>query len=433
MVLENSSALSSDEFSDGAPASDDDQYSISPKNPKSINIDTAKFPKPIPIIGPLFGFNDQLLSKLVNARIQRATEVLQRNVTAEEATAIAYWTAKNMSLISYGGPIGIAAGAWRAYSTANTFRLPFYQPNLEKFNGTVWPAARLSLLRGPRAVAAWHLCRLLAYGTLGNFFGKLFAINYGTSVMAVGEATDPRLKDYVQAFTNAAQTARGRLPNQPRQPGAVDGVQQKDASAQWRDHRREMEDDASPTSGAYGDTDPRSADIPVALENGISDQGSQMQDRRRGPSAQASDREGQPNGLGSDKQPLLFDDFDDASPTGGRDMENTGTAEGSAWDRIRQQAGTQPATSRRTAFPSGQTEQPSYPGNRARVRGRYHDQERPNPANRGDDRDDRDTFYRSEAERESAREKAQKEFDARVEQERRGGDFSGDNGEQKRW
>lgn len=43
------------------------------------------------------------------------------------------------------------------------------------------------------------------------------------------------------------------------------------------------------------------------------------------------------------------------------------------------------------------------------------------------------TFSKTEEERNLAQIEAQKEFDARVEKERRGGDFSSGNGDQKRW
>ncbi len=49
----------------------------------------------------------------VQHRIDGVVKVLQRPVTPDEATALAYWTMKRMSLMSYGAPIGIAFGAWR--------------------------------------------------------------------------------------------------------------------------------------------------------------------------------------------------------------------------------------------------------------------------------------------------------------------------------
>ena len=42
-------------------------------------------------------------------------------------------------------------------------------------------------------------------------------------------------------------------------------------------------------------------------------------------------------------------------------------------------------------------------------------------------------FSKTEEERNYAKEEAQKEFDARVERERRGGDFSQGGGDQRRW
>ena len=67
MVLENSSdTTGGDPFNENPPASDDDPYSSSTPQagPSNYRIDIANLPKPVPIIGPLTGWNDQFFLKV---------------------------------------------------------------------------------------------------------------------------------------------------------------------------------------------------------------------------------------------------------------------------------------------------------------------------------------------------------------------------------
>ena len=129
-----------------------------------------------------------------------------------------------------------------------------------------------------------------------------------------------------------------------------------------------------------------------------------------------------------DKEAQSFDDsFDEASTTVRRGMEDTVAVGESAWDRIRRQASGQPAGNRGSNWPAGQEQQAPRPGQRAwRRDSQRHPRERPETG-------DSISYSKSEEERQLARAEAQKEFDDRVEQERRSGDFSSDNGDQKRW
>ncbi len=84
---------------------------------------------------------------------------------------------------------------------------------------------------------------------------------------------------------------------------------------------------------------------------------------------------------------------------------------GSAWDRIRK----------------GENLDPQKPES-------AWSKQRPSPPGQSSGSSNNDfTYNKSEEERNYAKDEAQKEFDARVERERRGGDFSKGNGDQKRW
>jgi hypothetical protein len=95
MVLDNSSATAQpDSFSDSAPADDIDAYSnYDGGNPNGQNyhIDMAGLPQPMPIIGPLLGWNQQHLEKKIGVRIAAASNVVNRPLSQEEFSARAYW------------------------------------------------------------------------------------------------------------------------------------------------------------------------------------------------------------------------------------------------------------------------------------------------------------------------------------------------------
>jgi len=423
MVLEDSSAVDTSPLDAGAPPSDDDPYSNS-QSRAGFHIDRSGFPKPIPIIGPLFGYNDKLFSRVLQQKAQVAGTALKRPVNQDEANALAYWTAKQISIFSYGAPLGIAAGWWRAYSTTSTFGFPFWKPNLETFNAEVWPP-RIGLLRGNRAIAAWHATRMLAYGVVGNYVGQILFGSYSMSVSTVGELSDPRLKDYMDAIRQQAQQRRGTLPNPSRGPAVAHGPQQ-------RDRRHDTTEDASPTGGLYGDDGDDSAGFENDTEGGIAEENLSVQGRGiRWPQANQT----QPLSAGqtgpSVTQDRSFDPFDDASPTGEQGVTaDTTPSDGSAWERIRRGAisgsGGKPASN----WPSARS--PQAPG-----QGSTGSWKKQSDAAQREDRErttgDSFAFSKADEEQNSAREKAQKEFDARVERERRGGDFSSSGGDQRRW
>ncbi len=417
MVLDDVHPVGSGGFSDDAPDSDSDPYSSLESSSSAVVLDTSQLPRPFPILGPIFGYNSQLLSKLVNKRIEAAVKMLDRPATEDEATAIAYWTAKQIAVTSWGAPLGIAAGVWRAYQTSDTFRFPFYKPEPNTFRALAWPSARVAFLSGPRALAAWHATRVLAYGLMGSFVGRILLTSYGMSVSTVGEITDPRLKSYVEAVRKVAQSARGRLPNQSQKPATTIG----------KDRRSEIGDNTSPDIEDYGDT--KSIESPAIVEDAVMpDPNLKTLQRVARPSRESYPADSNARSFQLEKQAQSLDEtFDDASPTSGKGMEGTGAAGGSAWERIRRQASGQPVGNQGSNQPAGQAQAGSRLDQRAwRRDSQRHAREEPAAG-------DSISYSKSEEERQLARDEAQKEFDARVEQERRGGGFHAGSGDQKRW
>ena len=415
MVLENASAsTSSDSFADSAPTSDADPYSDSqPGGSMEYHIDTSKFPKPIPIIGRLLGYNEALYSKSLQARIHYMSELLGRPPTQEEATAVAYYTAKNMSIYSYGAPVGVAAGCWRAYNSRSTFQFPFYRPNPETFTPDRFPPG-IGAITGIRAMACWHAARASSYAALGMLFSQLIFASYGATTAAVGELTDTRLKAVAAAIQARAQKQRGALPGMQgttkvpnRGPQVGTQHDSSDGSSQ---------DDASPTGGMFEEENTQEA--PGSFGGNVSgstQKGGQWPSRPAPLPAQQRSEE-------PDAQP--FDAWDDASPTGGQVITPSSTPEsqGSAWDRVRR--GDRGASGPSNSSRKTQSNQSPWARQQSDTQKEQIE---------GSTTGDSFAFSKTEEERTYAKDEAQKEFDARVERERRGGDFGKGNGDQRRW
>lgn len=311
--------------------------------------------------------------------------------------AMTFYTAKQLAIMSYGAPLGLAGAFWRAYTTRTSFRFPFYKPDLAKFSFDAFPTTKLAVVRGPPAMMVWHGLRYLTYGYIGKVIGEILLGSYGASVALVGEMQDSRLKSYIEEMRKAIKAGlekksdgigqRGRSQPVP-QIGQVGGVAQ---------------DDASPTGGMFGQDDTAPQD-----DNGASQPIPQRSAwARRTPPPQAPHIPAQD----AQAESKPFDMFDDASPTSGaqqgmiEDTQPQRTQQsGSAWDRIRR--GDRPPPPPRQA-PRSQVQ---------------------SPEQRGDN-----DYMRSQRSEESkySKEQAQKEFDAQIERERSGGDFNG--GAAKKW
>ncbi|KAF4631370.1 hypothetical protein G7Y89_g6764 [Cudoniella acicularis] len=389
MVLPNSSRSDDDPFADSSPPSDSDPYSSSYAEVR-IPTTTDGLPQPFPIFGRLFGDTDADFSKLLGWKIEQSKTVLHRPLTQPEIDAFAYWTARQISILSYSSPVALAAGLYRTYSTRLEFRFPFYKPNLATFNTAVFPHPRMAMVTGPRATIMWHIFRAFGYTSMASIFSKMFFGSYAASVGGVGEVTDKRLKAYVEAVRGQVQQRRGGLP------GAMGKVPAERVP-------KKQEDDASPTGGMFNE---EVAESPY------------QEDVQQPPAPPRPQTYPAPP---SQPQSDSFDYFDNASPTASTVSSNTSlpTPTGSVWERVRR--GERPPTSSSQA-PSQAQSKPSGSWEERRKSG-----------------DDSFSFSKTDEERNYAKEEQQKEFDARVERERRGGNFSAGglnrrgDGDQKRW
>lgn len=413
MVLENSSSKEANESFDSIPASDNDPYASSEHGQGQSNdnlayvIDGNKLPQPLPIFGPLFGYDRALVSKAIAGRIQLAVQMTQRLLRSEEVDALAYYTAKAVAINSFAPVLGVPAGIYRAVQTAPTFRFPFYQPNLETFNSSVFPHPRMPYIKGNQAVIAWHVFRGLCYGYVGKLASEMLLGGYASAVAGAGEMGDPRLKDIVKATRETIQRRQKNLPT----PAGIPRPSTKPGYGQQQTQKTQEYDDASPAGGMEW-----SGEDNAPVSSQTIPQTSSPTTQRRQPPAQVPAQE----------EETPFELFDDASPTGGQGVYTDTTTtqppnptSGSAWERIRRAHKPVPNTN-----PASSSSQQS-----GRVRARNN---APSASGDGIASEDSFTFSKTEEERNLAQIEAQKEFDERVEKERRGGDFNG-GGDQKRW
>jgi len=409
-----------------ALSSSPDPYATTPDATPPF-IDISGLPSGLPILGPLTGYTPTNLTRLIQARHATTSQTLSRPLSEQELTAIAYHSAKGHAIASWGPSLGIGMALYRIRATRAEFRWPFYGAlKSEELGKGFWDGESMRI--GGREIlkqvpanlkaSGLHVLRGSAYVALGLMVVPAVVSTYGATVSAVGEIRDQRLGGVTAELRTVAERERGGRGRRDERLGEVVGRGGRDAGGGWRERRERLEgrgnvddDDTSPTSGGgmFGDDDEqgRLGTVGDMLGDG------QMREKeiRAQPSPRRNPTDTRASTFQIDKvakQPRDFgDDFDDASPTG----ENSGgggdeAAGGSVWERIRQ---------RNAAGSSNSSSAGSERGFRREQRG-------------GDTSGDSFSFSGSEEEKSYAKDEKQREFDERVEKERRGGDFGGGGG-----
>ncbi|MCJ1236482.1 hypothetical protein MMC14_004463 [Varicellaria rhodocarpa] len=413
MVLENASPSS--ELESDTPYSSPDPYDDSSSS-KYITIDIKSLPASVPLFGPLFGFTERWQAQIVQTSILAYAKIVKRNLTHDEAQAHAYWTSKANAYASWGPPVGVGASLYRAYKTRHSASTLIWG----YFNAERVGIGSVEFLKGQMAKSFWQGLRASCYGAAGYYMGSGLMLYFGVIFSRIGELRDPRLKDF-----NETVMALMREADHKKRTRRIDptGQGNKSASDLWKDHRNGI----GAVGGQQGDTDdtsPSAGDFNYAAEMQNGDRPSstdsdtnfardylqrQAPERRPQPSMSNAASRYPPKPQESD-QSSPFDSYSDSSDT-------ASTTSASVWENIRQKAASNPSSnpprfSRRRPVPSSST------------------QEQEREQQEGSMVEDSFTFSGAEEERQYAKDEAQKEFDERVEKERRGGDFG--NAE-RRW
>lgn len=425
MVLQNVNETSPDSFSDNPYPDQNDPYaSAASSSPTGARFDSSSLPHPLPIIGTFMGFSDRAVRIKTETTLRFAEKKLGRQLYPDESQALAFHIYQLEQTKSYFAAGGATAGAYRAYATMGTNRYPFYQPKAESINPN-----QFAFIKGPMAPMARHAWRfslyLLVAGQMGSIIGQLIA----QPLAAVNTSKDPKLEQFGNELKAAAAVeqkstaAQGReiqdrqreFERQTRDRSGM-GPSPQAAWGNKQPPAHTSDDDMSPTAGneAWG-TQPAASG---SWDSFSSQAGQSMPQQSQGPppneayNRRASPRRAPP----ASSSP--FDD-DDASPTGGmfQDEVNSNSAQQqsrpgeSTWDRLRR--GGAPIPGQRPGQPPRRQE----PERREQREG----------STLGDSY----TFVEGDEERKMARERAQQEFDERIERERQGRDFTSDEG--KRW
>lgn len=373
--------------SDEMPPSDNDPYSSGDvANVRAIYIENM--PKPMPILGSLLGFGSQYTLKIAGEMTRQAEQRVGRPLNNDEANAIAFWQAKNIQIRSYAPIIGISGGLWRAYNTRETFRFPFFQPDkvFQTFSKEFFPHASFPMVRGATAVIVWHGMRGFWYSAAGVALAKMFLSSYAMSVSTIGIMNDSRMVEF-------GKEIREKINERRKTSGTNPGRSIPQVS-----RNTPKEDDASPSAGIYGEEDFNSGGPEMVKDTPT---------RWKAPPLKPVPVETR----APENESKAFDYFDDAaSPTSGREQgmarDTKSQPQGSAWERIRRGGVAPTQTSGQSAWSKRQSQ-----------------------AQGGESADDNFTSTQTNEEKRYSREDAQQDFDARIERERQGGDFTSN----KKW
>lgn len=424
MVLEDVGNNAPDSFNDNPYPSSKDPYASISFSSGADRIDATTLPQPIPIVGPFIGFSKSAVRFKVETTLTYAERKIGRQLNSEEAQALAFHIYKLEQAKSYFATAGASAGIYQWYRTWDKVKYPFYQPKVEDINPN-----KFGPIKGPMAQYARHTWRFGLYaliaGQMGNIIGQLLA----QPIAAMGTANDPKLEQFgvelkAASHADGQRTAQTGRDIEARRREFQEQVRNKSVGgpspqASWGRpppaKREDAGDDMSPTAGneEWGSDGNPSAQSWETFSNDTSQPAPQRQ--QNPPSIDSWSRQPAPR-QPAQSSSLPFDD--DTSPTGGmfqdevKSSQSQSTAGGSAWDRLRKGGAPTP------------TQRPSQERSR-RAQPELREQRESSTLS------DSFSFVEGDEERKRERERAQQEFDARLERERQGRDFNGDEG--KKW
>ncbi|KAK6434481.1 hypothetical protein LTR95_009335 [Oleoguttula sp. CCFEE 5521] len=434
MVLAEASAPPDSFPSDAPPSSDLDPYASSshtstggayttiPITPtQSITLNLNGLPHPVGPLG-LPAPQPAILTSAVQDSCRFAAQVLNRPATQQEAEAFAFHSAKSFRIASFGAPVGTALAMYQCFRTRKSFRFPGYTPFKE---GSRFTSERFFNFGGRRALIMWHSSRALAYALLGSTLGSVFFGSYAISVSLVGRATDPRLKDFSEALRKMQQ--QGKSVREARAGMAKSASESQEEMSTTQLETYEMEQQRrraqlraragrereamlsqmageSPTSGAF-DSEYGAAEADTGM---MSDAQLSVQQAKQ----DAENRNSSTDAVQSVQQaPTKRSSSPRSTPAGAPTSQPQA---GGVWERLRQEAA---AGKSNTSAPASGNRRPSISVSEQK---------------QGSTLGDSFAFSDSDNDRQKSRADAQREFDAKMEQERQGKDFESGGGG-KRW
>lgn len=373
---------------------------IAKQNVDKLGIKYEELPQ-LPFFAPLFGISYGAYKLEIADVVVNTSALLGRGLSPQERDIIAYLTAKKVVTQSYEPPLSLAAAIFLERRGRATSKFPFFTPKATAFDPSFFPNKRMPMLQGATALITWNAIRFGTYAFVAHFIGGIFFSSYATSVQTAAIFRDPRLSELRKGFADRRKGQRSGSQ------GAQPWESPEDPS---------MKDTETP----YGDASYAEESAPARTEPTYDQTRSELPSRSGTTSAYARSRGGYPpvpqSVPAQSTEPAASDDFneggffdDGASPVapaaraGNTGSSSSTSTSGSAWDRLRQQAKSNPA---------GQAGSAGAP--RTRSWGQNAEQY---------------TYSQDDADKATAKDVAQREFDAMLEKERQG---ESDN-QSRRW
>ncbi|KAI0104505.1 hypothetical protein F4814DRAFT_430912 [Daldinia grandis] len=376
----------------------------------------------------LFPMRDSFRVLYVTGKVVQASKLSQRRLTVDEVNATSEAAANAVRFIPWAQPISIIITSALCWRTRKTFKFPLYQPKTQKFSPYTFPTKRLPLFTGTRAVLAWHMCRFFCYFPLTLFGTFSFFSSAAESSYDARLSRDPRLTDWladvrknINRLVRMQRENQGSQQNFPELPSSNSppprdlsySVSENEIAQEYLSDTFATQSENSPD----GSASEASRGSSTSSSQSYWTKGIQSQAR---PSKSQGAVYSDSGSRHSEDDSDLFDD-DDASPVPAAlrkaETQQTRNTQGdSSWDRIRQQS--QPGTTQWTRGDSSGQE---------RGWGRLRQDK---TENRRDSQPNTEGFAytKQDEDKESKtyeKEQAQKEFDALLEAERRGGSDRG--------
>ncbi|KAK5042899.1 hypothetical protein LTR84_012401 [Exophiala bonariae] len=380
---------------------------------------------------PLTGYKRWLLyggptrayaSSLTFSDLLRRTETIaDRHLTQQEAEGLAYQSSRRSLFSATGNLLGVAAGYTIAWRSRGKMKFPFRAPQpLTRYSN--FPNRYIPLFRGEYARTAWHMTRANIWAFLWVVLLSPVFSTMGAYSFAVGLGADQRTKHLADMITQFSKDQRNDLHRRlaqregeraARQQGDSHSktstgqlYPQRTTEASEDQHPQEWERDSATNSesqtGTFRDAE--------SFESQKSIPSSSRTTARPQPPPDQTSRQDQGVFFYEDNDTSSNYD-DDASPTAGN-RNRSPSQGGNTWARIRRG---ESSTSPSQPAPQSGSSQDSSPSAGGWRRSETPSQREPQFQNSSDSF----SFSKTEADKQFARDQAQKEFDDMLDRERK--------------
>ncbi|KAI1204047.1 hypothetical protein F5X97DRAFT_9056 [Nemania serpens] len=291
----------------------------------------------LPKLAPVFGGSDAARARWVMHEVAAHSTYVQRPLTSAEANAVTEHSAAAYRYAAWTLPVTIGIATATAFSGRRTFKFPFYQPKMKKFDPFSFPTRRIRLAKGFSAVAMWHSVRMVTYASLLLIPTSMVLISISITSFKQHAIRDPRLSRLIEEASRREQIKFNerqmrRRTGAPNTPGTVPQNPQQVDDGAYQDR---------PTPQVYGRTDYDSQQS-TAFERPSTAAETSGTTEPYPPRTQDNAPPSFDSRQDDDFDPLADDEDDDASPVAAsvrrpRAVTRPSSSSGSSWERLRQQ------------------------------------------------------------------------------------------------